>query len=126
MKSIITTLTLLFILTTSFAQEKKDIIGTWTYNSVTTTNENFKDVDYFPINSFKFLENGIAEFTSAEGLAKSSYKIENNSIILYDLIENGVQQEGSNQLDIKSMTKTDLTLTVKYECGSIDIIFNKK
>lgn len=125
MKQLLTTLTFLFIFSSGFSQNKKDIIGTWNYNSVTTTNQNCKDVDYFPINAFTFLENGTAEFKSAEGLAKASYKLEHNSIILYDLLEKGVKQEGSNQLLIKSLTKNDLILTVEYECGSIDIIFKK-
>lgn len=125
MKKLIITIILGLTISIGYSQSEKDLVGTWNYHSVTTTNPNCKDVDYFPITTFKFSENGRAEFRSSEGTAKASYKLDNNIIELFDLSENGVKQEGSAQFQLKSVTKTALTITVEYECGSIDILFKK-
>lgn len=125
MKKLVATILLSLTITLGFCQSEKELSGTWNYHSVTTTNPNCKDVDNFPISYFKFMPNGKAEFKSSEGKANASYKLENNVIKLFDLSENGVKQEGSAQFVLKSVTKNTLTLTVEYECGSIDIVFKK-
>ncbi|KAB1065994.1 DUF2147 domain-containing protein [Salibacter halophilus] len=126
MKKLISIIVLLFILRIGFAQNKNEIVGTWKFQSVTTTDQSCKSVDYFPINTFQFKENGKAEFKSAEGIAEASYRVDQNTIKLYDLIENGQKQEGSTQFRLKSVNNTTMILNVKYECGSIDIVFKKE
>jgi hypothetical protein len=109
----------------AFSQNNQDIIGTWKFEKVTTTNPKCKDVSYFPINSFKFEQNNNAEFQSVEGIAKSTYKINNQSIELTNLTENGVKIEGSVDFKLKKLTNQELILLVEYECGSIEIVFKK-
>ncbi|MGB1004266.1 MAG: hypothetical protein ACPGVC_08560 [Salibacteraceae bacterium] len=125
MKNLISTFLLLFVLNTGFGQNEEKIIGTWKYQSVTTTNPSCKGVDYFPITTFVFLKNGTAELNSDEGNAKANYKVNNSTIELFNLTENGVKQEGEAQFQIKSITSNTLTIMVEYECGSIDIVFKK-
>lgn len=125
MKKTFFTLLFSLFLTIGFGQKSQDLVGTWSFNSVTSTNQNCKDVDYFPISTFKFMANGKAEFKSSEGTAQASYKLNNNVIELFDLTENGVKQEGSAQFVLKDVGKGTLILTIEYECGSIDVIFKK-
>ena len=125
MKKIIALLSFYLFLTLGFSQNSIELIGKWNFNSVTTTEPNCKDVDYFPISTFNFFENGKAEFKSSEGIAKASYSLSNNIIELFDLSENGVKQEGTAEFLLKSLSETTLTLMVEYECGSINIIFKK-
>ncbi len=125
MKKTVTAIIFSLFLTLGYSQNSQNLVGTWNFNSVTTTNQNCKGVDYFPISTFKFTANGKAEFKSSEGTANASYKLVDNVIELFKLSENGVKQEGSAQFVLKSVTKDTLILTVEYECGSIDIIFKK-
>jgi hypothetical protein len=125
MKKTIFILLFCLVSTLGFSQSTQDIVGTWTFHSVTTTNPECKNVDYFPISTFKFMNNGKVEFNSSEGVAKASYTLKNKVIRLTDLSENGVKQEGSAEFGVKSVSKDTLILTIAYECGSIDIVFKK-
>jgi hypothetical protein len=125
MKPFFSTLLFLFIFTLGFSQNNKKIIGNWKFKSVTSTNQECKDVDYFPIYTFNFKVDGTAEFKSEEGIAQSDYRLRDNFIELFNLSENGIKQEGTAQFIIKSISDTSLIISVDYECGSIDIIFIK-
>ncbi len=125
MKKIFPTILFLFTFSLGFSQNNEKIIGDWNFKSVTTTNPNCKDVDYFPIYAFKFKRDGIAKFKSEEGIAQASFRLQNNYIELYNLSENGIKQGGTAQFLIKNISKTALIISVEYECGSIDITFMK-
>ena len=112
-------------LTCGFGQSAQDIVGTWKFQAVKTTNPACKSVDSFPISTFTFRANGTAEFKSGEGHAQARYKMSNNVIHLFDLSENGVKQEGTGTFGVKSVSNDTLILTVEYECGSIDMVFKK-
>lgn len=126
MKNLIVLAFSAFLFTTSFAQDSEKIVGLWNFSNVSTTNADCKDVAYFPINSFRFTNDGLAEFKSVEGIANAKYRVLKDKIKMTDLSENGVKQEGSAEFRIKEVTDTTLTLLVDYECGSIDIIFKKQ
>jgi len=125
MKKLISFTFAVFIMNCCFAQNTSDLIGLWKFSDVSSTNSNCKDVSYFPINSFHFKKDGKAEFKSEEGIANADYKVVNSAIRLTNLIENGVNQAGMAEFEIKNLSATTLTLVVLYECGSIDIIFKK-
>jgi len=125
MKNSLTTLLFLLVLQLGFSQNAKELTGTWKFQTVTSTNPSCKGVDYFPVQSFTFLDNGNAVFESDEGTAGASFRLNGNIIELYNLSENGVKQEGELQFIIKELSKKSLILVVEYDCGSIDIIFNK-
>jgi hypothetical protein len=120
-------LTILFFmfLKIGYSQKNNELNGTWKFQQVTTTNQNCKDVDYFPVSTFKFSDNGKAEFISEEGIFKADYTLKENIIGLYNLSENNIKQDGAAHFRIKSIDKENLIITVTYECGSIDIEFKK-
>ncbi len=125
MKKLITTLLLSLIMSLGYSQTDKDIIGMWKFKSVSSTNPKCKNVDYFPITSFKFYDNGNAEFVSIEGNANSNYKVINKTIQLYNLTENGVKQKGTVNFYIQDLNSTSLILRLQYDCGYVDIYFTK-
>lgn len=125
MKVFFSILVCILTINIGFPQTNSKIVGSWKYQSVKTTNSDCKDVTEFPINKFVFQKNGSVEFYSIEGLAEASYKVNNSTIILFDLMENGKKQDGSSQFLIKKLDEKELILTVEYECGSIDILFKK-
>tara|TARA_R110002096_G_scaffold400737_1_gene597403 strand:- start:71 stop:448 length:378 start_codon:yes stop_codon:yes gene_type:complete len=125
MKTLFSSVLLFCFASICLGQNSAEIIGSWTFTNVTSTDASCKSVDYFPIQTFKFNSDGGAEFKSGEGLAKAKFRVKENSIELYDLSENGVKQDGSAEFKIKQLTSTILILTVAYECGSIDVHFKK-
>ena len=118
--------TFLFLAKIGSAQSGADLIGTWNYQSATTTNSDCKDADEFPISTFIFEKDGRAKFHSTEGVGEASYMLKKESIVLFDLIENGERQAGASQMLIRKLDEKELVLSIKYECGSVDLLFQKE
>lgn len=111
---------------TGIAQNQNQIVGVWNFSEVKTSNPNCKDVSYFPIQTFVFSQDSTAELISDEGKVISDYEVQEKTIYLTNIIEDGIKRGGRAEFTVLEIKESYMKLQVEYECGNIEILFKKQ
>ena len=103
---------------------KNTIVGEWKYASHYLDSKDTATIDW-PIGEMTFTANGSFEIRADTALLIGKFEFADPSIVLKEVVKNGVELDGEQILFLSNLDATSMTIQARMETGTLYVEFER-